>query len=101
LPCSILLWRHTAVDWCHPAFAGTGVLSVVLILYWIDCLFNAMINPVFILAAGGLSGLVAKRPLSPGQASRTRGADPLARLSRRPSVPNVAGVRPSCSGKRP
>jgi hypothetical protein len=27
----------------------------------VDCLVNAMINPIYILAAGGIAGLVLKR----------------------------------------
>jgi hypothetical protein len=27
----------------------------------IDCLVNAMVNPIYILAAGGIAGLVLKR----------------------------------------
>lgn len=41
--------------------APATVLAVILVLYMVDCLINAMINPVFILASGGLSGLVLNR----------------------------------------
>ena len=32
-------------------------MAVVMILYTLDNLANGMVNPVFMLAAGGLSGL--------------------------------------------
>jgi hypothetical protein len=49
-------WRSAAVThpWLAPAFA----LSLVLMMFMTDCLFNAMPNVVFGLVAGGLAGLV-------------------------------------------
>lgn len=44
------LWRHTAVA---PALGW----SVILALYLTDCLMNAMVNPIFLLAAGGLAAV--------------------------------------------
>jgi len=52
--------RYPASSWKHPKVAPAAVLAVCLNLYFIDCLLNAMINPVFTLVAGGLSGLAIK-----------------------------------------
>jgi hypothetical protein len=41
-------------------FSPAAVLAVVVTLYMIDGVLNAMINPVFILSAGAL-GTLAKR----------------------------------------
>jgi len=50
--------------WYHPGVGGAAALAVLLVLFTTDCLFNAIPNPVFVLAAGGVSGLrlAANRP---------------------------------------
>lgn len=57
--------------WVHPQVAPAAALAVVLALYMLDCLLNAMINPVFILVSGGITGLVLRpwRVVSPRPAS--------------------------------
>jgi hypothetical protein len=50
--------RYPAKYWSHRQVAPAAVLAVVVVLYMLDCTLNAMINPVFILACGGISGLV-------------------------------------------
>lgn len=72
LPILILARRIPVSNWTHPAAAPVAALSVALLIYGLDCLINAMINPVFALAAGGLSGLTVqkisrKRPRRAGQ----------------------------------
>jgi O-antigen ligase len=44
--------------WSEPAVAPAAAAAVVLMLFAIDCLMNAMVNPVYLLAAGGLAGLI-------------------------------------------
>jgi O-antigen ligase len=44
--------------WHRPKVAPVAVLTVALILYVIDCLLNAMTNPVYTVIAGGLATLV-------------------------------------------
>jgi hypothetical protein len=59
--CPTLAWRH-------PAIAPAVVLSVIVLLYFVDCLFNAMLNPTYTMAAGGLVRLIlnlAKKPAKP------------------------------------
>ncbi|MBF0119513.1 MAG: O-antigen ligase domain-containing protein [Desulfobacterales bacterium] len=57
LPVIKLLRLYPASKWNTPEVAPAAVLSVLLILYMIDNLLNAMINPIFTVAAGGLTGL--------------------------------------------
>ncbi|WP_373479517.1 O-antigen ligase domain-containing protein [Geminocystis sp.] len=52
------VFRYPAKTWFHPQVASAAVLSVSLTLFVIDCLVNAMFNPIFPLISGGLSGLV-------------------------------------------
>lgn len=57
LPMLLLLWRIPARYWATPAVAPAAALAVLLGLHMIDNLMNAMINPIFMLAAGGLGGM--------------------------------------------
>lgn len=56
--------RYSAREWLHPAVASVTVLAVLLSLYTVDNLFNAMFNPVYVVAAGALSGFLADSPES-------------------------------------
>lgn len=62
LPAVLLLRRVPARQWATPAIAPAAALAVIVVLFAIDCLFNAMFNPIFLAAAGGLAGLVHMRP---------------------------------------
>ena len=57
-PPMLLLRKLPPRLWQDPRCAPAVVLSVVLILYMLDCLMNAMVNPVFTVVAGALAGLV-------------------------------------------
>lgn len=46
--------EFSVAQWAKPTLAPVTGLAIVLLLYAIDNLVNAMINPVFMLAAGGL-----------------------------------------------
>jgi hypothetical protein len=54
-----------AAGWTHRMASPAVGLCVMVLLYQVDCSFNAMINPVYIVAAGGLSclsiGVIRKR----------------------------------------
>jgi hypothetical protein len=64
LPVLAFARRIKPVHWMHPAVAPAGALAVMVALYAIDSLFNAMINPLFFLAAGGLVSTAASIPAS-------------------------------------
>ena len=57
LPLGIYLWKRADQPWYRPENAATAGLAVLLALYSIDNLMNAMISPIYVLAAGGLMGL--------------------------------------------
>ncbi len=65
LPVWLTVKRIPIRLWSHPKAAPAAAMAVVLILYMVDNLLNAMINPVFMLMAGALSAQVAPK-------SRTR-----------------------------
>ena len=58
LPSTAFLARYPAKMWKNPNFAPAAALAVCVILYMLDSLMNAMINPIFMLASGGLTGVV-------------------------------------------
>lgn len=49
-----------ARTWFNPKVAPAAVLAVCLTLFVLDCLLNAMLNPIFPLISGGLAGLVTE-----------------------------------------
>ncbi len=50
--------RYRPHTWKHPDIAPAACLTVVSTLFALDCVLNAMVNPVFTLACGGIAGLV-------------------------------------------
>jgi hypothetical protein len=55
-PPALVLARLPARQWRDRAAAPAAAVAMLLVLYMIDNLLNAMVNPVFVLAAGGLAG---------------------------------------------
>jgi len=55
-PVIAILFRLPACHLFSTSGAPVLVLAVVLALHAIDCLFNAMINPIFILTMGSVTG---------------------------------------------
>lgn len=55
----MLLLRVRGREWGSAAMATVAPTAVLTVLYVADNLFNAMINPVFIMAAGGTAGFAA------------------------------------------
>ncbi len=55
-------FRYKPHTWFHPKIAPAAVLSVVLALYLFDCLLNSMMNPIYTIVCGGLTGLLLKPP---------------------------------------
>ncbi|HEV8062561.1 MAG TPA: hypothetical protein VGP68_21960, partial [Gemmataceae bacterium] len=57
LPAALVFFAFPVKVWARPQFAPAIVLAMTLVLYLIDGLANAMINPIFMLIAGGLNSL--------------------------------------------
>jgi hypothetical protein len=62
VPTLVAVRRVPVSYWRHPNAAPLVVLTLVLLLYLLDNLLNAMINPIFLLAAGGVAAVAASRP---------------------------------------
>ncbi|HEY9643233.1 MAG TPA: O-antigen ligase domain-containing protein [Coleofasciculaceae cyanobacterium] len=61
--------RYPASQWFNRRVAATAALGVIITLYMVDCILNAMINPLYILACGGIT-TISTRPKEIGQAAR-------------------------------
>jgi hypothetical protein len=57
-PMVILMKRYNPWDLFHPKVVSATLLSVLLGLYMVDSLLNAMVNPIFMVASGGITSLV-------------------------------------------
>ena len=59
LPPILFASRIPVQNWCTNDLAAGAILTLMLCLWMIDCLPNAMVNPIYLLAGGGLHSLVA------------------------------------------
>lgn len=59
LPMVVMLIRLPRSALLDPAWAAPVGIGIVLVLHMIDSLMNAFINPLFVLAAGGATGIAA------------------------------------------
>jgi hypothetical protein len=67
LPSWLFLSRYSVSEWKTPLVGPLASVAVLLGLYQIDCLVNGFINPIFLVAAGGL---ICVQPVSlPSKAS--------------------------------
>jgi O-antigen ligase len=54
----LLVWTRCPLKyWDHPGIAPAAAMSVLLSLYMLDNILNAMPDPIFTLALGGLAGI--------------------------------------------
>jgi len=70
LPALVLVKRVPANIWTSSVVAPLAALVTVVTLFAIDCLFNYMPNPVYVLAVGGTCGVARYAPL-PGARADT------------------------------
>ncbi|MDX2239167.1 MAG: O-antigen ligase domain-containing protein [Leptolyngbyaceae cyanobacterium bins.302] len=58
LPPIVFLIRYPAKFWKNPNVAPAAAIAICIVLYMLDCVLNAMVNPIFMLAGGGLATMV-------------------------------------------
>ncbi len=63
LPVVNFLKCYPSKYWDYQLVAPAGILAILLCLYMVDNLLNAMTNPIFAVIAGGLTG-IKKEPLT-------------------------------------
>lgn len=61
LPGWLVVRRWPPATWQHPALGSVIVLAVMTTLYFIDCIANAMLNPIFTLVVGGVTATAWSR----------------------------------------
>jgi hypothetical protein len=77
----VVLWRRCPPRaWAHPDAACAWALATVLLLYALDSLVNAMVNPIYFVIAGAFCGL-----------ARSRARAPVPRVAPRTFSPAAAG----------
>jgi hypothetical protein len=86
LPTLVFAIRCPVRIWMHPAIAAAAALSMLPLLFMVDNLFNAMLDPIYLLACGGITRLLKDRALPTEAAVRSANA----RARRLPT----AGMRP-------
>jgi hypothetical protein len=71
LPSVLYWWRCRPKWWMHPMAAPGAAFAVLLPLHMVDNLWNAMLNPIYVLVIGGLMALgsTVRRPQSQTYAS--------------------------------
>jgi O-antigen ligase len=57
MPIWLLMQRIPVQYWKTPGAAAVAALAMLLTLHMCDNLFNAMVNPIFIICCGGLTVL--------------------------------------------
>ena len=93
LPVLLLRRRVPVAWWAHPMAAPAAALAMILVLHMLDNLLNAMLNPIFVMAIGGIGALGTVRQPAPQQ---QRGFQVVTPNRPRPVVP--APVRPVTPG---
>ena len=61
LPGIVAVKRVPRSAWTSPGAGAVLALATIVALFMVDCLVNAMINPLFILSAGSLASLAGVR----------------------------------------
>lgn len=70
-PLVLASWRFRWAFWRDPTSGPACALALVTALFTIDCLFNAMISPVYLVAAGAVVSIASARPI-PGRPAPAR-----------------------------
>ena len=109
LPMVVLIRRYPVRIWRTPTLAPAAALATVAALYSVDCIANAMVNPIYFLGLGGVTGTLVPW-LGPGRLPWPNTAELICRtfsiIYRIQRVPGRFPATPSTStastrGKRP
>jgi hypothetical protein len=72
LPLAFLVWNFPARRLLSTDLAPALVLAIAVVLFAIDCLLNAMVTPIYALAAGGVLEAVRRQALAEREVLRLR-----------------------------
>ncbi|MEM7624442.1 MAG: O-antigen ligase domain-containing protein [Planctomycetota bacterium] len=65
IPPIVLLSKLKTREWASAKIAPVTGLAMISLIYAMDALFNTMLNPVFIVATGGVAGMAASLSRNP------------------------------------
>lgn len=71
IPPLVLLTKMKAKEWSSATCAPVTGMAMVILIYAMDCVFNTMPNPVFIVAIGGVAGMAASLSRNPASSKST------------------------------
>ena len=72
LPTILFTLRFKPEDWKKKGLAAPAVMAIFLVITMVDNLLNAMVNPIYMLFNGGLTGMVLNNALSFADGSETK-----------------------------
>ncbi len=87
---ALLLWKMGPADWVNSKYAPVTGMALVSLVYSLDCLVNAMINPIFIVMLGSVTGMAARMQYRGSGASSSTPA--MHSQKTKPQVPR--GIQP-------
>lgn len=90
-PALVALRALGAIDWRAGPAAGALAMVAVTLIFAIDCMPNAMLNPYYLLAAGGLAGF-RRTALAREMAALRTGRTPAASAAPTTPAPAAAGA---------
>ncbi len=61
LPMLLFTLRHHPKTWSQKEIAPTAVIAIIPLLFLIDCTLNAMVNQMYIIFAGGVTGMLSQK----------------------------------------
>ncbi|XAL98721.1 hypothetical protein OT109_14170 [Phycisphaeraceae bacterium D3-23] len=72
IPAILLSVRFSEKTWLRPEFGPTVALTIITLMFTIDCLMNAMISPLYILVIGGLIAVLPHARIVGAKQNRPR-----------------------------
>lgn len=82
LPAASFAMRFPASTWATRRVAPAAVLAILLPLYVLDSVLNAMLNPVFAVIAGGVAGVAMSDETATSPVKQVRTSAPQRSLNR-------------------
>ncbi|MBI4566716.1 MAG: O-antigen ligase domain-containing protein [Planctomycetes bacterium] len=72
-PAATLIRSVPLREWSRPAAGPAAALAMVMVLYLIDCIPNAMVNPIYLLGGSGVLALTGWTPMTSQPRPQTAG----------------------------
>ncbi|MFK5951473.1 MAG: hypothetical protein QM498_00330 [Desulfobacterium sp.] len=61
LPMLLFTLKNHPKTWAQPEIAPSAVIAIIPLLFLIDCTLNAMVNQMYIIFAGGITGMITQK----------------------------------------